>query len=593
MSTINRLAQIIDSAYKNEDTQLMRDAYKEYQIANCYYPKSLNIFDAHTQQIRQIKVACGSCYHCMESKINEWVTRMYAHAEDFKNVYFVTLTYRSFVDLSSDASRLVIAKLKDAIWHRDAFNATKHYSYNPCILVKSHYQNFLKRLRKFTRARISYVLSGEYGHDYGRPHFHLILFSDIPITRADIVRAWSVCLWRSSTGRFSYRTNQRKNGVAYDFPIGRIDYNDLVSNGSFNTYAKVRVDGKYLDVSNCFAYVCKYVCKSDTANMKRVALAYNSLYKKEQFCRVFNNEILFKIAKDYLLQVGYPMQSIDSIYSNLKQLVYEKSIFCPSDRIIKDGVQQFEKVRVCGNDAFIERYPSIYFEFSDKFGSFCEFSRGLPIGSLYAARNISEFAQGVYTKPLLQDSSFVVPNYFRIKAAQYLYGLRKLHKTFKSSSYNLGGLVDLYRCFEGFTQNNLSLPGYHDYQGNDKMYAKALQDSQRCYFDAYTRERIILADCAARYYKYDRSIKNYVCTRVVPLSDFVAEWKQKLIDELDSYNARLLVAHQSESFLDALKLKMLDCGLEFPQLRDSFVKAQDEYLHHKQKDYDQLHLFVE
>ena len=253
MSTINRLAQIIESAYKNEDTQLMRDAYKEYQAANCYFPRSQFIYDAHTQQIRSITIACGSCYHCKESKINEWVTRMYAHAEDFKNVYFITLTYRSFVDLKSDASKLVIKKLKDAIWLRDAFNATKHYSYNPCILIKSHYQNFLKRLRKNTRARISYVLSGEYGHDYGRPHFHLILFSDIPISRADIVRAWSVCLWRSSTGKFSYRTNQRKNGVAYDFPIGRIDFNDLVSNGSFNTYAKVRVDGKYLDVANCFA----------------------------------------------------------------------------------------------------------------------------------------------------------------------------------------------------------------------------------------------------------------------------------------------------------------------------------------------------
>ena len=593
MSTINRLAQIVDSAYKINDTQLMRDAFKEYQVANCYFPKIINIFDAHTQQIRKIAVACGSCYHCMESKINEWVTRLYAHAEDFKNVYFITLTYRSFADLSSVASKLLIVKLKDAIWHLDAFNATKHFSYNPCVLVKSHYQNFLKRLRKNTGAKISFVLSGEYGHDYGRPHFHLILFSDIPISRVDVVRAWSVCLWRSSNGDFFYRTNQRKNGVAYDFPIGRVDYNDLVSNGSFNTYAKIRVDGKYLDVANCFAYVCKYVCKSEKSNMKRVALAYNSLYKNEQFCKVFEHDIPYKIAKDYLLQVGYPLQSIDSIYSHLKQLVYEKTIFCPSDRIYKDGIQQFQKVHLCGYDAFIERYPSIYYEFCDCFGSFCEFSRGVPIGSVYAARNIQEFAHGVFTKPLLQDSSFVVPNYFRVKASQYLYGLRRLHKTFKSYSYNMGGLLNLYRCFEDFTQNNLSLPGYHDYKGDYQKYAKALQDSERCYFDAYTKERIILADCAARYFKYDRSSKNYICTRVVPLPLFVAEWKQKLKVELDTYNDRLLVAHQSESYLDALKLKMLDSGLLFSDLRDSFVKQQNEYLHNKQKDYDQLHLFVE
>lgn len=576
MSTINRLAQIIDSAYKNNDIQLMRDSFNEYQMANCYYPRLHKIFDAHTQQIRTITIPCGTCYHCMESKINEWVTRMYAHAEDFKHVYFITLTYRSFVDLSAEVSKLVIKKLRDAIWHRDAFNSTKHYSYNPCLLVKSHYQKFLKRLRKNTGSKVSYVLSGEYGHDYGRPHFHLILFSDKPISRADIVRAWSVCLWRDSTGHFSYRTNQRTNGTAYDFPIGRVDYNDLVTNGSFNTTVKIRVDGRYLDVSNCFAYVCKYVCKSETANMKRVSLAYRALYYKDQFCKVFNNEVSFKIVKDYLLKVGYSFESIPNVINNLKQLVYEKTIFEPSPRIYAEGISQFEKVHICGGDAFVEKYPSLYYEFSSRFGSFCEFSRGLPIGSVYAARNISEFAQGVFTKPLLQDRAFVVPNYFRTKAAQYLYGLRRLHKTFKSSSYNLGGLVNLFRCFEGYTENNLSLPGYMDYKGDYSQYAKALLNPSRCYYDVFTKERIILADCAARYFKFNRGTKKYYCTRVVPISDFVAEWKQKLKKELDSFNARLLIAHTSKSLLDALRLKMTDCGLEFPQLRDSFVNKQNE-----------------
>ena len=191
MSSVSRLSQIIESAYKNDDLQLMRDTFKEYQIANCYYPRLQRIYDAHTQTMRTIPVACGSCYHCIETKINEWVTRMYAHAEDFKHVYFITLTYRSFKSLDAESSKLIIRKLKDAIWHRDSLNYNKSYSYNPCLLVKKHYQLFIKRLRKNTGVQnITYVLSGEYGHDYGRPHFHIILYSPDPISREDIVRAW-------------------------------------------------------------------------------------------------------------------------------------------------------------------------------------------------------------------------------------------------------------------------------------------------------------------------------------------------------------------------------------------------------------------
>ena len=184
MSISARFARLVKDAYTNNDHTAALDAYYDWQVKNCLHPYWIWITDSHTQQRRRIRVSCGNCFHCRQTKINEWCTRMYAHAEDFSNVYFVTLTYRSITDPQLDVNRLLLSKLSQAIWIHDSRNYNHHLSYNPCLLVKKHYQDFLKRLRKNTGLKdISYVLSGEYGHDYGRPHFHLILFTNGILTK--------------------------------------------------------------------------------------------------------------------------------------------------------------------------------------------------------------------------------------------------------------------------------------------------------------------------------------------------------------------------------------------------------------------------
>lgn len=56
------------------------------------------------------------------------------------------------------------------------------------ILVKKHVQDFFKRLRRKVdyhnknknKTKIKYFVSGEYGDDFGRPHYHAIVFGIYP-----------------------------------------------------------------------------------------------------------------------------------------------------------------------------------------------------------------------------------------------------------------------------------------------------------------------------------------------------------------------------------------------------------------------------
>lgn len=589
-----RFAQIVDSAYRNNDLSTARDAYNDWQASHCLHPFRQQIYDSHLQVNRIIMLPCGRCYHCMESKINEWVTRMYAHAEDFKNVYFVTLTYRTITDPDQEVNKLLLEKLKAAMWHLDAYNSTRHMSYSPCLLVKKHYQDFLKRLRKNTGIDdLTYVLSGEYGSKYGRPHFHLVLFTNKTITKADIVRAWSVALFRRNNGRWIYKTNQVKDGKPYLFPIGSVDFNDLVSNGTFNTTVKIKVDGTYLNAARCFSYVCKYVVKRDTPNLNRLNIAYNGMFHRQLFVKLFDDEIQYSIAKDWLLEHGFSLQAANHLINNqLKHLCYEKVIYDPKKSFYSDGIKSKKKVEKNGIIITEEIYPLYYLDFKSKFSPFCEFSRGVPIGSLYAKRNIQEFTQGVFTRPLLQDSGYVVPSYFRDKAKNYLYGLRKINRTISGCSFAFGSLQNLLGLLE-------NADSHHLFVGSNSYRKILLPDSYKTlpvlpeYTDVSTGERIILLDNYAHHYMYNRHTRLYEVTKRVPVADWIRYWCSSLKGELDRYNVTQRVVKENLRLSDAALCMLTDLGSDPASLCNSFELTQKAFFDDRQKQYNNIHKSVE
>lgn len=99
-----------------------------------------------------IPTKCGQCIGCRIDRTREWAVRCVHETQSHETACFLTLTYNQD-NLPWDGS-----------------------------LVKSHLQNFFKRLRKeHPTKRIRYYSCGEYGDQLSRPHYHVCLFGyDFP-----------------------------------------------------------------------------------------------------------------------------------------------------------------------------------------------------------------------------------------------------------------------------------------------------------------------------------------------------------------------------------------------------------------------------
>lgn len=602
MPSSSRLKYLISDGYNQNDKTYCLDAYNEWQASNCYHPMMQEIYDAHTGSTRKIEIACGKCYHCRETKINSWVTRMYAHLEDFKNAYFITLTYKSYSPNLHPAEKLMLSKLGDAAFVLDDLNETKRLCFSPSLLIKSHYQNFLKRLRKYSGLDdLTYVLCGEYGKTYGRPHFHAILFTNHTLTSYDIKRAWSIALYRDKSNNWQYRRNQSlKQGTAYNVSIGKVDFHDLVQNGTLNTTGKVKVDGTFLNAANCFAYVCKYICKQDNYNKSRVIQAYHQLFQTRNFVDIRDCSINKAEAVEFLRKAGIKY-NIYSLTNLLKTHSYDEIIPYHGKNLFPFNFQRSKVLHfsfdLFGNRSIaIETIPRDKDAFVKQYAPFVEYSRGTPIASLYANRHIHEFAQGVYKAPVLQSASYVLPRYFCDKAKDYIFGLRRVRKTLKGKSLYLGCLPDLYRHMQAALEDVHPRYLYSCRIENYQDLVQALE-SDRCFHDKWSGIKYIFPvvqnNVSVQGYYYARPLKRYVLVHVTDFCSFAQEFLHRMDDEYKRYNLSLACSKQILKDKDAAFSMLSDMGVDTISLQNEYERKQDMYLHRKQKDYDQLHIAIE
>lgn len=99
----------------------------------------------------RLQIACGQCIGCRLDRSRVWAVRISNEASLYDKNCFITLTY-------------------------SPENLPKYGS-----LQLEHFQLFLKRLRKKYGKNIRFFHCGEYGENFGRPHYHACLLNfDFP-----------------------------------------------------------------------------------------------------------------------------------------------------------------------------------------------------------------------------------------------------------------------------------------------------------------------------------------------------------------------------------------------------------------------------
>jgi len=99
-------------------------------------------------KLEPLTIPCRQCTGCRQEYSRQWAMRIKCEHELLNNSSFITLTY-------------------------NPENLPKHNT-----LVKKHFQDFMKRLRKhYFPQKIRFFHCGEYGEKTNRPHYQAILFN--------------------------------------------------------------------------------------------------------------------------------------------------------------------------------------------------------------------------------------------------------------------------------------------------------------------------------------------------------------------------------------------------------------------------------
>ena len=423
----------LQTYYNNLNASNVDEFVQTFVRTECPCKKLLKVTDKITREVREIYVPCGKCLNCRAHRIADWSSRMCLHTEFCrKYVYFVTLTYRTFGKYS-----LIPAPLLDAYWRYDNINKTHRYGFSPCLLRHEHFQRFMKYLRKqYPADNFDFFMCGEMGEKFGRPHFHCILWSDVPVTLQSLRKAWSVNI--SKSRKFA-------NNIA----IGNVRLDDLQTNGTL-----VSKCGK-----NAFRYVAKYCCKSfiDSDYMKnsRFGLFLRDLHdfklSDEQLRAVFSKRIrnCQSMLRDFAAYIAPALRALEqSDHDNaIRQNELNKNILHPffaelyktnllklfehvpnfHDRnisdtsyLLQDWSQNFDQTRLY--QIMVQYYQTrCNSKVLEKvFSPYCLSSKSNAIGKKYALCHIEEFARGCKNLPQACNTPVFFPRYFDKLTESYI-----------------------------------------------------------------------------------------------------------------------------------------------------------------------------
>lgn len=129
---------------------------------------------------------CGQCIACRLNKVRDWTLRLMHEAKFYDKMVFLTITY--------DEEHLPEGR----------------------TLVKEDLQDYLKRLRYYC-GKVRFFACGEYGDQYQRPHYHLIVYG---IDKDNQI--FHGKKYDAKRGIWYVKSRVWKNGTTY---IGDVTYN--------------------------------------------------------------------------------------------------------------------------------------------------------------------------------------------------------------------------------------------------------------------------------------------------------------------------------------------------------------------------------
>lgn len=455
-----------------------------FATSGCLNPRKIYVYNGLIGTNEPMYVDCGHCIRCKDQKRNELASRMILHAksEPWKYVYFVTLTYGSY-NLNTFESHPFKSDWLETFPVQDTYNKNARLVWTPSILVSSHFTKFMKRLRKQHPVNlISYAVAGELGGSFGRPHFHAILYSTLPLTKKDICLAWSFDCYEKSPGNIvRYCGGFSDCKKRFTFLIGRVDFHDLVANGTCDfDSVKNPNDPSVHGARNAFAYVAKY-CVKDTKCMPKIA--------EQRYKKVYNQlqddiEYLSLLGKSTIYNYN-PIHSIETYnsfgekYSYFVDRIVEYDAFLSDDEyeLVKNLIDLKDKdynllCRINEYPSFIRDYifneqyklkqfkkngkefkKQSFNDFKRLFGTYFSSSRKYSLGRGYFLQNAARFAEGNFALRKVQGKPLTFPTYFFRLLENREFGIRFRSRVESGESLCKGSLRIVYGFFSKFREN--------------------------------------------------------------------------------------------------------------------------------------------
>lgn len=158
-----------------------------------YYLKQNEILKKKNEPLGYKLIPCGKCLACKKQEKLTWATRIELEAKQYKNNYFLTLTYN---DDNLYIPERTFNKITGEIYENDG---SWKGSLNKQDWIK--FMNSFRKwiLRDYNHDGIKFYMCGEYGEINDRPHMHAILMNS-PLLEQEYI---------GSNKKGHYHTNKR------------------------------------------------------------------------------------------------------------------------------------------------------------------------------------------------------------------------------------------------------------------------------------------------------------------------------------------------------------------------------------------------